>query len=382
MPRTLSAFSKHHLFFIGKKFLLISLCLFAFVSVAAQEDKEKQITLLFTGDLMQHQSQLDAAKRCGNYTGYDYSDCFSLVKKELSNADLTIGNLETTLAGRRYAGYPMFCAPDSYLYAIQDAGFDVLLTANNHCLDRGKSGLLRTNKMLDSLHIYRCGTYADTLARQAEYPLLIEQNGFRIVLLNYTYGTNGLDVPAPVYVNFIDTVQLKKDITKAKFMCPDILIACMHWGEEYRLYPEKSQRELAEWLIEQGVDHVIGSHPHVLQPMEVHVHNDSPKKHLIVYSLGNYISGMFERYKDGGAMVKMTFKKDLFSTEMTDCSYSLVWNARPLRDDVPNFMLYPAANPPDSLPKVTADKLNEFLNDSRLLFQKNNIGIQEYEFLP
>ena len=223
------------------------------LSLSAQD----QISLLFVGDLMQHQAQIDAARQ-GD--GYNYNDCFRHVKKEISEADMAIGNLEVTLGGKPYRGYPAFSAPDEYLHAIKEAGFDVLLTANNHCLDKGKLGLERTILMLDSLKIHHAGTYRNPEERHKNYPLLIEKNGFRIVLLNYTYGTNGLKTDAPNVVNYINREQIKKDILDARRKLPDVIIACMHWGVEYCSFPERSECELANWLIEQGVDHVIGSH--------------------------------------------------------------------------------------------------------------------------
>lgn len=173
------------------------------LSLSAQD----QISLLFVGDLMQHQAQIDAARQ-GD--GYNYNDCFRHVKKEISEADMAIGNLEVTLGGKPYRGYPVFSAPDEYLYAIKEAGFDVLLTANNHCLDKGKLGLERTILMLDSLKIHHAGTYRNPEERHRNYPLLIEKNGFRIVLLNYTYGTNGFKTDAPNMVNYINLEQIKK----------------------------------------------------------------------------------------------------------------------------------------------------------------------------
>ena len=195
------------------------------VTLSAQE----RITLLFVGDLMQHEAQIKAARTNG---GHDYSDCFRHVKKEISEADIAIGNLEVTLGGKPYRGYPSFSAPDEFLYAIKDAGFDVLLTANNHCLDRGLRGLERTAHLLDSLHTPFLGTYRTPEERQQRYPLLIEKNGFRIALLAYTYDTNGLRPSEPNIVNYIDTVQIKSDILSARQMKPDAIIACMHWGLE------------------------------------------------------------------------------------------------------------------------------------------------------
>lgn len=257
---------------------LLLLCL----PLSAQD----RITLLFAGDLMQHQAQIDAARQGG---GYDYTDCFKHVKQEISKVDLAIGNLEVTLGGKPYSGYPAFSAPDEYLYAIKDAGFDVLLTANNHCLDRRKKGLERTILMLDSLEIPHAGTYINKEEREKGYPLLVERKGFRVALLNYTYGTNGIETTSPNVVNYIDKEQIKRDILDARRKFPDVIIACMHWGIEYRSLPERSERELADWLIAQGVDHVIGSHPHVLQPMEIKKDARTPARHVVVYSLGNFI---------------------------------------------------------------------------------------------
>ena len=258
-------------------FFLLWLCL----SLSAQD----QISLLFVGDLMQHQAQIDAARQ-GD--GYNYDDCFRHVKKEISKADMTIGNLEVTLGGKPYRGYPVFSAPDEYLYAIKEAGFDVLLTANNHCLDKRKIGLERTILMLDSLKISHAGTYRNPEERHKNYPLLVEKNGFRVILLNYTYGTNGFKTDAPNVVNYINREQIKKDIQDARRKLPDVIIACMHWGVEYRSFPERSERELAGWLIEQGVDHVIGSHPHVLQPMEIVKDSRTSARHLVAFLLYNY----------------------------------------------------------------------------------------------
>ena len=242
------------------------LCMLIMIGYSVTLSAQERITLLFAGDLMQHTEQIKAAK---TPEGYDYSDCFKHVKEEISRADVAVANLEVTLGGQPYRGYPAFSAPDEFLYAIKDAGFDVLLTANNHCLDRGKKGLERTILMLDSLQLPYAGTYVDSEARLRRYPLLVEKNGFRIALLAYTYATNGLSPVAPTLVNYIDKEQMKEDILAARRMNPDVIIACMHWGVEYRSLPEKAEKELADWLIEQGVDHVIGSHPHVLQPMEV-----------------------------------------------------------------------------------------------------------------
>lgn len=355
------------------RYLLILYSLCSCLWVAAQD----HITLLFAGDLMQHQAQIDAARTA---KGYDYSSCFKQVKQEISRADLAIGNLEVTLGGLPYSGYPAFSAPDEYLSAIKEAGFDVLLTANNHCLDRGKRGLERTILMLDSLHIPHAGTYLCKQEREKQYPLLVEKKGFRLVFLNYTYGTNGIEVSSPQVVNYIDKAQIKEDILKARRLMPDVIIACMHWGVEYRLLPEQSERELADWLIAQGVDHVIGSHPHVLQPMEIKEEAQTPARHVIVYSLGNFISNMSPVNTDGGAMVKLELQRVFRITRLTDCKYSLVWTSRPAISGKKNFELYPSSFINKNINNEELMRMKRFLKGARELFDAHNKGVKEYIF--
>ena len=343
------------------------------VTLFAQE----RITLLFVGDLMQHDEQIKAAK---TPAGYDYTDCFKHVKEEIGRADIAVANLEVTLGGKPYRGYPSFSAPDEFLYAVKDAGFDVLLTGNNHCLDRGSRGLERTILMLDSLDIASAGTYINEKERRKRYPLLVEKNGFRIVFLNYTYATNGLEPVPPRIVNYIDKEKMKEDIADARRMRPDAIIACMHWGIEYRLLPQKAEKDMADWLLAQGVDHVIGSHPHVLQPMEVKRDAHTPAKHLVVYSLGNFISNMSKENTDGGAMVRMELVKYSDIVQMRSCDYSLVWTSRPFLSGKKNFEVYPSGYVDKHLDNKEFIYMNRFLKNSRVLFEKNNKGIKEYIF--
>lgn len=402
-----------------RKFIALIL-LFYSVTLSAQE----KITLLFAGDLMQHKEQISAARTLDGH--YDYSPCFKLVKTQISSADLAIANLEVTLGGKPYTGYPAFSAPDEYLAAIKEAGFDVLLTANNHCLDRRQKGLQRTIMMLDSLHIPHLGTYKDEQQRQEHYPLLICKKGFRIALLNYTFGTNGIKVTPPNVVNYIDRKTISEDIRKAQSWHPDVLIACMHWGIEYQSLPSREQRELAHWMIQQGVTHIIGSHPHVVQPLEMETDSIDGTQHIIVYSLGNFISNMSKINTDGGLLFTLelekpslpatAFTKDqkafhpspesedtLYQAATTDtlrcaekeekerpttptpvrishCEYNLVWTARPRLTGKKNFILYPVDDPACTLlPAAARNRLNIFTKNARNLFQQHNIRIEERE---
>lgn len=340
-----------------------------------------RVTLLFAGDLMQHKAQLDAART--DKDTYDFSSCFSLVKQQITKADIAIANLEVPIAGKPYGGYPAFCAPDEYLYAVKEAGFDILLTANNHCLDRGKKGLERTILMLDSLRIPYTGTYRNKEERHQRYPLLIDKNGLRIALLNYTYGTNGIKPSSPNIVNYIDKKIMQQDIDTARVWQPDAIIACMHWGNEYQSLPNSEQRQLADWLLEQGVTHIIGAHPHVVQPMELRTDSITGAQHVVAYSLGNFISNMSKVNTDGGLILTLELEKDTVSsptlrTRVRSCGYNLVWTARPNLTKEKNYVLYPTDSISVSrLPEIARNHLNIFVKSSRKLLQQHNVGIKE-----
>ena len=357
------------------KAFALSITLLYSVILSAQE----RVTLLFVGDLMQHQGQIDAARTSKNT--YDYSSCFSFVKDQISRADLAIANLEVPFAGKPFAGYPAFNAPDEYLYAIKDAGFDVLLTANNHCLDRGKKGLERTIRLLDSLRISYTGTYQNEKERNERYPLFILKNGFRIALLNYTYGTNGVKVTSPNIVNYIDKKIIQQDIHTAQAWQPDVIIACVHWGIEYQSLPNREQQQLANWMLQQGVTHIIGSHPHVIQPMELRTDSVTGTQHAVVYSLGNFISNMSKENTDGGLIFTLELEKNTTNhspVRIRQCGYNLVWTARPVLTGAKNYVLYPVNSPATSLlPEIARNKLNIFTNNSRILLQQHNVGIIE-----
>lgn len=345
-------------------------------STATDTDTTAHITLLFAGDLMQHITQINAARVAGDK--YDYTDCFALVRPLIEEADIAIGNFEVTLGGKPYRGYPCFSAPDDYVLAIRDAGFDVLLTANNHCLDSGRKGLERTIRMLDSLRIPHCGTYTTPEARQKDYPLLIEKKGFRLALLNYTYGTNGLVVKAPNVVNYIDTAVIARDIVAAQAMQPDAIICCIHWGQEYQTRQNREQEQLADWLLAHGVTHIIGSHPHVVQPIEVRG-TEATGRHLVVYSLGNFLSNMNKKHCDGGLMVTLELEKDSV-TRMKDASYELVWVSRPIVSHKKVHRLVPTSYP-DSLLNAGERRLRHiFYEATRENLRQHNKGVSERGF--
>ena len=340
------------------------------------KDTTYRISLLFAGDLMQHEDQYKfALKDDGTY---DYSECFQYVKREIESADIAVANFETTLAGPPYHGYPNFCSPDKFLVDCIAAGFDIMLTANNHTCDRQKKGIERTIHVMDSVGIQHLGTYLDTASFERNYPLLVEKNGFRIALLNYTYGLNGAKVPKPNIVNLIDTSQIAIDIEKSQSMEPDAIIAFMHWGIEYMLEPIVSQKKLANWLFDKGVTHIIGSHPHVIEPIEIRTDSITGEKHLLAYSLGNFISNQTHPNTFGGMTIRLDLEKDS-TVRISNCDYSLYLVSQPPHNGLKQFRIYPTSIHDSLLTRYEYYRKHFMVDTIRTFLNKNNKGINERE---
>lgn len=244
---------------------------------------------------MQHMPQVDAAR--GADGSYDYQACFQYIKPFWEKADFAIVNLETTLSETGpYSGYPRFASPVSLAGALKDAGVDAVVLANNHCCDRGVVGIRTTVGVVDSLGLMYAGVYTDSV--RAVKPLILSKGRYRVALLNATYGTNGLPVPRGTVVHLIDTVRMAEEVRRSRLDSATHMILFVHWGEEYRRQPNRAQRQLADWCRRQGIDVVVGSHPHVAQPV------DTAAK--VVWSLGNFVSNQRNRYQDGGLNVRVT----------------------------------------------------------------------------
>lgn len=334
----------------------------------------QQLKLVFTGDIMGHDTQIESALTMGQGS-YDYSSCFRYIEPYLSSADITIGNLEVTLAGPPYKGYPAFSSPDELAYELKKSGFDILVNANNHAIDRRQKGLERTIRVLDSIGILQTGVFKDAKERATSYPLIVEKNSIRLALLNYTYGTNGINVTKPNIVNYIDTIQMRKDLEKASLAEPDFTIVLMHWGQEYERTENSSQQEMAHFLFRNGADAIIGSHPHVVQPIR-----DYGQGRLVVFSMGNMISNQRKRYTNGGILVDLTLEKT-DSTRIIESNYLPVYVHKPQLEAGMAFSLVPAAL--DSayykqlrITSEDAEEMQEFLNDTR----KNLMGSSEADW--
>lgn len=300
---------------------------------------KNSLRIVFAGDVMGHDSQISAAYSDSS-DSYDYMTCFSYLKPYLEQADIAVANLEVTLAGPPYKGYPRFSSPDALLDGLMGAGFNVLVNANNHALDRGSEGFERTQEVTGRKGMILTGSFLSSDHRERSYPLLLEKNDILLAMLNYTYGTNGLQADTPNIVNIIDTFMIRRDIEKVKLVEPDFVIASVHWGKEYQREEDDLQRELAEFLFRQGVDVIIGSHPHVIQPVK-YTETDTGSHHLVVYSLGNFISNQRDRYRDGGIIFGLELEKT-DRTRISGFDYLPVWVHKPVQEDKRNFQLIPA----------------------------------------
>ncbi len=343
-----------------------------FVSIVSLVMGYDEADLVFVGDAMQHQAQLDAA-RCGK--GYDYSQYFEALEPVVSVADYAVVNLETPVGEGRHSGYPCFYAPTEYLDALADTGFDLFLTANNHTLDRGPSGLRSTIGQLDRRGLDHIGTYSCDSARAAALPLIKNINGFSIGFLNYTYGTNGISPRDGVAVDYIDRRLIKTDVEAARAAGAEMICVCIHWGDEYKLLPNTAQKHLADYLEALGVDMIIGGHPHVIQPMELRPNRYRPEKNvLLVYSLGNFISNMKTADTRGGAMahVKLFRGEDRVPT-VKSASYRLLFTI-PGTSPSDNFRVMTADSVKDSRWRPRAE---EFSRRARDIFDRHNIGVPE-----
>ena len=255
------------------------------------------LSILFMGDVMQHRQQLHSALIPGTdstlSSSYDYSSYFAHVQHFIDEADFTVANMEFCLGGPPYTGYPSFSAPEALAEEAAEAGIDLFLCANNHICDKGRRGLVSSLEKYGKIGVPVTGVYRDSLDEQKHNPYIAELGGVRVAFINFTYGTNGIRVPEPFIVNMMDKEKVREAFVMAREKEADIIIALPHWGQEYTTVPDSRQREWAEFLLECGADAVIGSHPHVIQPVEFPV----------AYSMGNFISNMSLRNTELGLMI-------------------------------------------------------------------------------
>lgn len=360
--------------------------LFAYTgSLFSQETtvKKDSLTFIFMGDVMGHDPQIASAYDSLTRT-YNYNSVFAKVKPIIEKYDYAIANLEVTLAGAPYKGYPQFSSPDALPLACKNSGIDVMVTSNNHSCDRGKKGLLRTIGTLDALQLKHTGTFKNLKDRNKNNLLVLDKNNIKVGLLNYTYGTNGLPTPKPTQVNRIDTLAMKNDILESKKANLDKLIVMIHWGPEYKSHPSKKQISTANFLFKQGVDIIIGAHPHVLQKMEYFPKDSIHKERLIAYSLGNFVSNQRARRKDGGGMISFTLTKSDDEVKINNPKYHLTWVHKPIIDKKTKFEILPCKtvekNGFKEMDSIAVKQMKLFIKDSRTLYKKENKLVTEINY--
>lgn len=354
------------------------------VDTPALPDTVIKAHLAFVGDLMCHSTQFEYA--AVGKDSFSFYPTFDQIKPFLSAADFTLGNLETTLSGKKpYKGYPQFNSPDSYLDAIVDAGFDFLVTSNNHSLDTRGEGLERTIEQIRNRGVGSTGTYLSQQDRDSIR--VVEVKGIKFAILNYTYGTNGLPLPEgkPWAVNLIDTALIRQDIVNARKTAAELVMVVYHYGAEYKREPDPYQRMAVDHAITCGADLIIGGHPHVVQPMEYF--KTAPGARLdtgfVAYSLGNFISNQYNRYTDSGVLLNLEISRDPANDSLyiSDASYlpTWVWRGRNPAKKI-HVILPSERHTPDSLyPYIdleTRGRMKNGYGDVQEIVNKYNAGIK------
>ena len=269
--------------------------------------KPDTVTVFVLGDLMCHGKMMRSAHAIyakthpgasiSNPYHFDFSTFFCRLGDRIRGADVAVGNLEFPFAGPPFSGYPSFSTPDCYAEYAANEGFDVILTANNHVLDQGTPGLKRTLDVYDKMESSTTARYTGTARNEMDemdrYPLIVDVRDVRLAFVNFTYGTNTGASSAWPKVEKIRKDEILAAIERARAKEADVIIAIPHWGEEYQLRHNAAQEELARWLVANGVDVIVGSHPHVVQDIAVYqaeYEDGTPKEVPVVYSLGNAVS--------------------------------------------------------------------------------------------
>lgn len=290
--------------------------------------KSTSINLTAVGDVMAHSPQLKAQYDSNSNT-YSFDNNFKYIKKYIETSDLSIANLETTLAGEDigYSSYPTFNTPDAIASALKNTGFDIISTINNHTFDKGSHGFDRTLSVLKELNFETVGTKSNVY--DDDY-IIKDINGIKLGITSYSYGDiinsdkylNGIKISdeCKERANIFSSSNVNDAFntinnTISKLNDTDMQILIIHWGNEYQRVPSKFQSELAQLLSDAGVDIIIGSHPHVVQPVEMIKSSDGSNETLIVYSLGNLISNQRKEtlgnsYTEDGLIISIDINKD------------------------------------------------------------------------
>ncbi|MBC5629574.1 CapA family protein [Clostridium sp. NSJ-6] len=297
------------------------------------------IEIVATGDILIHKEILETQYN-SETDEYDFNNNFKYIKKYLEKADLAIGNLETTLSGIEnygFSGYPSFNSPDSLADAMKSAGYDIVANMNNHCLDRDVNGYYRTRKTLVDRGFDVIGTRESIDDKRY---IIKDVKGINVGVISYGYtmtvedgnfGVNGISIPYDLLqlMNYYhpdtlenDMLNMKEQIELMREDGAEVIVFYMHWGDEYELEPNDIQKQIAQFLADEKVDIIFGTHPHSLQPIDMIQSSDGSSDTAVVYSMGNFLSSQrTERignpYTEDGAIVSVKVNKDMETNEIT-----------------------------------------------------------------
>lgn len=255
------------------------------------EEGEPEVTICMVGDILLHTVIEEEA--CQEDGTYNFDALFEHVKDDIESADIAIANQEVIIGGEELGvtGYPSFNAPYPIGDALVNAGFDVVCQGTNHALDKGKKGLTNCMNFWEEKHPEIGVLGINRSQEQRDHIYVCEKNGIRIAILNYTFGTNGIPMPSdmPYAVNLLDEEQVVSDLKKADELA-DFVVVCPHWGTEYYLGISDQQKKWTDLFVKNGVDLVLGTHPHVIEPIETVSDEETGNQMLVYYSLGNFVS--------------------------------------------------------------------------------------------
>ena len=319
-------------------------------------DGDTSFCLTALGDIMCSE---DLAKSVSSGASFDFSSVFEEIKYYTQVGDLVVGNLEACFAGNEkgFKSSKTFNAPDSLASNLKSIGVDVISTANNHCLDFGFDGVVRTIDVLDGADIPHVGTYKSQAERDSI--LFKYAKGVKVAFLSYSYGSaKSLKVPADkgFCVNLIDKDLIAADAKRAKDQGADVVVACMHWGSAYQSTPNKEQQELTDFLFQNGVDVIFGSNPHVLQSMEkrtVSLADGSSKDGFVVYSLGTFVGNLkseailnlkLTKHADGGVSISGADYVPIYISKVSSGKGKNVSNSFKILDIERNILAYDAGD--------------------------------------
>lgn len=333
----------------------------------------RSVRIRAAGDLMAHQRQLKFALQADG--SYDFHPQYALVADALANADYTIANLETTIGKYRdmaYSGFPLFNTPEALLEAVRDAGVDFLTLANNHILDRYFEGMLATVDNVERYGFDFGG--ANRSPEERDAPIVVDVNGVRIGMLCYTQMTNGMEAYSSADVktygvNYLRDADFGADVQKLRDAGAEVVIAMPHWGEEYKRKPEANTVTLAKRMIAAGVDVILGSHPHMVQPVqyvEAEAPDGSTRRGLVAWSLGNFISNMSVRYTDSGILLDFTLREQQdgsFVAEDVRCVPIYCWRSDDMIRALPSAAYLDAA--PEGMGSAAWSRLKETYRELR-----------------